>query len=304
MQRVVFMGTPDYATTILKGLLRSNDFEVVGVFTQEDKKVGRKQILTPPHIKKYILDNDLDIPIFQPKRLSEVDANKNIKSLKPDFIVVAAYGQILPLDILNIAPCINLHASILPKYRGASPIQDAIKNMEKYSGVTAMKMEEGLDCGDILGISYIKIDGMDAPSLFDKLSILASELSIKVLKEYENICAIKQNELKTNYSKKITKSDGLVVLDDAKKVYAKYLAYIFWPGIFLESGLKLKEISLLEDSSKNKGGEILSIEKEFIVVGCKKGTLKIKQVQPSSKKQMNVLDYIRGKRLGVGDSLF
>ncbi|HAC71490.1 MAG TPA: methionyl-tRNA formyltransferase, partial [Arcobacter skirrowii] len=132
------MGTPSYATEILKELLASK-YEVVGIFTQEDKPVGRKQLLTPPHIKQFCIDNSLDIPIFQPKKLKDnLVAYLSILDLKPDFIVVAAYGQILPKDILNIAPCINLHASILPNYRGASPIQEGILNDDKYLGVTSM----------------------------------------------------------------------------------------------------------------------------------------------------------------------
>jgi len=304
LQRVVFMGTPDYATTILKGLVDSSEFEVVGVFTQEDKKVGRKQILTPPHIKKYILENNLDIKIFQPKNLKGDEAVEILKELKPDFIVVAAYGQILPKKVLDIAVCINLHASILPKYRGASPIQDAIKNQDELSGVTAMLMEEGLDTGDILGISYLKIEGLNAIEVFDKLSYMASKLTIKVLSSYKSIKPIKQNELKKSYSKKITKEDGKVYFKDAKELYAKYLAYIFWPGVYLDSGLKLKDIDFIEEKSKNREGEILDIGSDFIKVGCKRGSLKIKEVQPPSKKQMNVVDYIRGKRLVVGDTLF
>ena len=127
-KRILFMGTPDYATTIFDELLK-NDFDVVAVFTQPDKPVGRKQVLTPPHIKQYCLDNHLELPIFQPEKLrGNKDIQKNIENLKPDFIIVAAYGQILPREILDIAPCINLHASLLPLYRGASPIQESVKN--------------------------------------------------------------------------------------------------------------------------------------------------------------------------------
>ena len=147
-KKIVFMGTPDYATVIFQELLESH-YEVVALFTQPDKKVGRKQILTYPHIKQFCVDNGLSLPIYQPTTLKDEKIINSIKSLNPDFIIVAAYGQILPKQILNIAPCINLHASLLPKYRGASPIQSAILNNDKYSGVTAMMMEETLDSGDI-----------------------------------------------------------------------------------------------------------------------------------------------------------
>ncbi len=298
------MGTPDYATTIFKVLVQSSDFEVVGLFTQEDKKVGRKQVLTPPHIKRFVLDEGLDIDIYQPKSLKDEKVVEILNSLKPDFIVVAAYGQILPRSVLDIAVCINLHASILPKYRGASPIQDAVKNGDRFSGVTAMLMEEGLDSGDILGISYLDIEGKDAPTVFYQLADLASTLTIDVLKNYESINPIRQNSLKKSYSKKIKKVDGKVDFTDAKRLYQKYLAYKFWPEVYLSSGLKLKDIELKDEKVPHKRGEILSMGKDFIVVGCESGELVIKSVQPNSKKQMNVVDYIRGKRLSVGDSLF
>jgi methionyl-tRNA formyltransferase len=298
------MGTPSYATNILKTLINHDSIEVVALFTQEDKPVGRKQILTPPDVKKYIIENDLDIPIFQPKKLRDEENVLKIKELNPNFIVVAAYGQILPKSILKIAPCINLHASILPKYRGASPIQDAIKNGDNFSGVTAMLMDEGLDTGDILGFSYIDIKDMDAPTLFEKLSFLASDLTVEVLLNFKKIKPLKQNPLLATYCKKIKKEDGFITFDNAKKIYQKYLAYLWWPNIFLESGLKLKKITLCESETNNKEGEILKIESESITVGCKKGSLKIFLLQPPSKKEMKAVDYLRGKRLSVGDTLF
>jgi methionyl-tRNA formyltransferase len=165
------MGTPDYATTIFKKLVESN-YELVGLFTQPDKPVGRKQILTPPHIKQYCIDENIELPIYQPLKLrGNQEARQQIIDLKPDFIIVAAYGQILPKEILNIAPCINLHASLLPKYRGASPIQEALLNDDRYTGVTSMLMEEGLDSGDILGLQYLKISPtMEVIEAFSKLS--------------------------------------------------------------------------------------------------------------------------------------
>ncbi len=301
--RVVFMGTPDYATTILKALVEDNDIEVISLITQEDKRVGRKQILTPPHTKKYILDERLDIKIFQPKTLKDESSFKYISSLKPDFIIVAAYGQILPKSILEIAPCINLHASILPKYRGASPIQSAILDQERCSGVTAMRMDEGLDTGDILAYSITNIERLNAIELFDILANLASKLTIKVLREFDTIKPLAQLDALASHSKKIKKEDGEVSFDDATRVEAKYRAFIFWPGIFLKSGLKLKEIELESENGEFKGGEILKIADDSVVVGCLRGSLKIKRVQAPSKKDVDVISYLRGKRLEVGDTL-
>ena len=223
-KRILFMGTPDYATTIFKELINS-EYKVIGLFTQPDKPVGRKQILTPPHIKQFCIDENLLIPIFQPLKLRGNEEVKNqIKSLNPDFIIVAAYGQILPKDILDIAPCINLHASLLPKYRGASPIQESLLNDDNYTGVTSMLMEEGLDSGDMLGFGYLKItSNMEVTQAFEELSKIAAKLTITTLDNFENIKPIKQNESEVSYCKKIKKEDGLVNFLDAKKLYLKYL---------------------------------------------------------------------------------
>ena len=304
-KKVLFMGTPSYATEILKELLNNKNYEVIGIFTQEDKPVGRKQVLTPPHIKQYCLENNINIPILQPKKLKDnLVAYISIKELEPDFIVVAAYGQILPKEILNLAPCINLHASILPNYRGASPIQEGILNDDEYLGVTSMLMEEGLDCGDILGYSYLKNEkNMLVSEAFTKLSNLAAKLTIITLDNYDKLKPIKQNDSSTSFCKKIKKEDGEVDFNSAKKLFSKYKAYSFWPGIFLKSELKLKDIEFVENSSQNIAGEILEIAKDYIVVGCNQGRLKIRTLQAPSKNSINSVEYIKGKRLTIGDIL-
>ncbi|MPL73606.1 Methionyl-tRNA formyltransferase [bioreactor metagenome] len=303
-KKVLFMGTPSYATEIFKKLLSSN-YEVIGLFTQPDKPVGRKQVLTPPDIKQFCIDNSINIPIFQPERLRDnLAAYLVIKELKPDFIIVAAYGQILPKEILKLAPCINLHASLLPKYRGASPIQEALLNDDNFTGVTSMFMEEGLDSGDILALQYLKITPtMEVSEAFSKLSLIAANLTITTLDNFDRLNPIKQNESKVSFCKKIKKENGLVDFSDAKNLFLKYKAYSFWPGIFLESELKLKDIELLEESSQNEAGKILDICKDYIIVGCKKGSLKIKTLQAPSKKAINSVDFVRGQRVEIGDIL-
>jgi len=301
-KRILFMGTPDYATVIFKTLLEEN-YNVVALFTQPDKPVGRKQELTPPHIKKFALDNGLSIPIYQPTTLKDNTIQNIIVDLKPDIIVVAAYGQILPREVLNIAPCINLHASLLPQYRGASPIQQSLLNDDSFSGVTAMNMDVGLDSGDILGYKYVSIDkDMVVAELFDKLAVCAAELTLETLEQYDNIEPIKQNLSLVSHCKKISKKDGLVTFDNANNLYNKYRAFKSWPDIYLESGIKIKECMLHDTISTNNIGEVLVIEDDYIIVGCKQGSIKIYSVQPSSKKQMNVVSYIRGKRLEIGDN--
>lgn len=303
-KRIVFMGTPSYATTIFAKLLE-HQFDVIALFTQGDKKVGRKQEIMPPHIKQYCLDYALELPIYQPERLRDNQEMVDIlQTLKPDFIVVAAYGQILPKAILDIAPCINLHASLLPKYRGASPIQEALLNDDTYTGVTAMLMEEGLDTGDILGFQYLKINPtLEVEEAFEKLSFIAANLTIEVLNHFEHLHPLKQNNALSTLCKKIKKEDGEVNFLDAKSLVLKYKAYSFWPGVFLSSGLKLKHVTLVDETSINQAGEILEIKHNSIIVGCGIGSIDIKSLQAPSKKEVSAGDYLRGQRLVVGDIL-
>ncbi|NVJ52944.1 MAG: methionyl-tRNA formyltransferase [Campylobacteraceae bacterium] len=303
-KRIVFMGTPDYATKIFERLLNSS-YNVVALYTQPDKPVGRKQVLTAPHIKQFCLDNSLDIPVFQPLKLrGNKEVEEEIKAFNPDFIIVAAYGQILPKEILDIAPCINLHASLLPNYRGASPIQESLLNDDEYTGVTSMLMEEGLDSGDILGLEYLKITPtMDVVEAFNKLSDIAANLTITTLDNYENINPKKQNEAEVSFCKKIKKEHGLVDFTNAKKLYLKYKAYSFWPGIFLESGLKLKDVKLVEEESLNEEGKILEINQDSVIIACKKGSIEVQTLQAPSKKAISAVDYLKGRRITIGDIL-
>ncbi len=303
-KKILFMGTPDYATRIFKELINSS-YDLIGLFTQPDKPVGRKQILTAPHIKQFCIDENIELPIFQPEKLrGNEQAVLDIKKLNPDFIIVAAYGQILPKEILDIAPCINLHASLLPKYRGASPIQESLLNDDDFTGVTSMFMEEGLDSGDILAWQYLKITPtMEVDLAFDKLSDIAAELTITTLDNFEKIQPKKQNESEVSFCKKIKKEHGLVDFSNAKALFLKYKAYSYWPGVFLSSGLKLKDIELIECNSSNTEATILQIEEDYILLGCKKGSIKIKTIQAPSKKALVSSVYIRGQRLEIGDVL-
>ena len=296
------MGTPTYAQKILQDLIKASDMEVVAVYTQPDKPVVRKKIMTPPPVKLTAIEAGIDV--FQPARLREVLVVDELLKIECDFIVVAAYGQILPKAILDHAPCINLHASILPKYRGASPIQEALLHGDKETGVTAMKMDIGLDTGDILKISKIDIDDDEmADSLFEKLTYVASDLTLDVLREYETLTALKQDDALATHCSKITKNDAQIEFKDAMAIYNRYRAFTPWPGVHLESGLKLKEIKIHSACRTFEAGKIVEINKDHIVVGCTLGSLKIMRVQPESKNEMDVLSYCNGKRLKVDDIL-
>ncbi len=299
---VIFMGTPDYAKSILQKLIDTEDINVVAVYTQPDKPVGRKKIMTPPEVKVLAQENGIDV--YQPNRLRDETTVEDILKIDCDYIVVAAYGQILSRAILDHAPCINLHASILPYYRGASPIQQTLLNGDKESGVTAMLMEEGLDTGDILKISKVDVsDDEMVENLFNRLTDVASELTVDVLKNFESYTPKAQNDSISTHCTKITKADGKIEFNDALSLYNKYRAFTPWPGIYLESGLKLKKISLEDKNSVNNMGEILAIDKDSIVVGCSKGSIRIFKLQPQSKKEMESVSYINGKRLIVEDIL-
>lgn len=303
--KIVFMGTPSYATTILDALCHEDDIEIVLLVTQQDKPVGRKQILTPPHTKAWVLENGLHVEIYQPKTLRTTEAYEKIASLKPDFIVVAAYGQILPKAILDVAPCINLHASLLPKYRGASPIQSSLLANDIYTGVTSMLMEEGLDTGAMLGFSYLKTNDDNASILFEKLAQIAAKLTLKTLKNFHQLSPIQQIDANASHCKKIKKEDGLVSFEmqSAQEIDTKFKALTPWPGLFLDFGLKLLDMQLISRTQKGVQGTIYALHKGGVEIACKEGALMLKSVQPFSKSPMNALDYIRGKRLSVGDIL-
>ncbi|ALF47150.1 methionyl-tRNA formyltransferase [Campylobacter concisus] len=298
---VVFMGTPDYAVRILRHLKEAG-FNIKAIFTQPDKPVGRKQILTPSEVKIYAQNELVGVPVFTPNTLKDESVVAELKAFEPKFIVVAAYGKILPRSVLDVATCINLHASILPKYRGASPIQSAILAGEKQTGVTAMLMDTGLDTGDMLDFIYTPCESKMSSELFNELGELGGELIVKVLKNFENLKPQKQDDAQATHCKKISKSDGLFSFDeDVGQIYNKFRALTPWPGIYLESGLKI--LSLEPSEKSGKSGEILSVEKDHVVVACKGGAVKIYEFQEPSKKSTNAKAYINGKRLSVGDKI-
>jgi methionyl-tRNA formyltransferase len=300
--KVIFMGTPDYASRILERLIAEESIEIVAAYTQPDKPVGRKKVMTPPPVKTAALESG--IPVYQPERLREEAVVEQLREIPCDYIVVAAYGQILPQSVLDHAPCINLHASILPQYRGASPIQQTLLNGDKETGVTAMLMDAGLDTGDIIKIEWIAVgDDEMVATLFDRLTELAAGLTVDVLEHFNDYEPVPQEDAFATHCKKISKADGEVAFDHAAAIYNRYRAFTPWPGIYLASGLKLKKMSLESASGAHAPGAILQVEDDSVVVGCGEGSLRLYAVQPPSKKEMAAVDYLNGKRLGVADLL-
>ncbi|WP_104760781.1 methionyl-tRNA formyltransferase [Helicobacter cetorum] len=301
--RIVFMGTPFFAKVALEALLKTKEFEIVGLFTQIDKPFGRKKELKMPETKAYLIENYFNIPIFQPEKLGieEIDILKN---LKPDFIVVVAYGKLLPKGVLEIAPCINLHASLLPKYRGASPIHEMLLNDDEIYGISTMLMDLEMDSGDILEtFSFKREHYLDLETLSLELAYKGRELLIHTLKNFTSITPKTQEHTLATFCKKITKNDGLVTFKDAKNLFLKSLAFKSWPQVFLESGLKLLEIELIEEIKAHVEGEILNISEQGVIIGCLKGSVKIARLQAVGKQPLKAKDYLNGKRLKVGDKL-
>ncbi len=300
--KIIFMGTPDYAVRILDVLISDTAIDVVAVYTQPDKPVGRKKVLTPPPVK--VLAVTHNIALYQPERLRDVRVVETLEQIACDFIVVAAYGQILPKAVLKHAPCINLHASILPKYRGASPIQQALLNGDTETGITAMLMDEGLDTGAILDIERIQVSSDEMlETLFDRLTSLAAQMTPKVLKSFNTLIPKIQDDTKASYCKKITKADGEVTFDDAQTLYNQYRAYTPWPGVYLHSGLKLKVMTFENNNAHLKSGEILQIDTHSALISTYHGEVRIFTVQPPSKKEMGIVDYLNGARLSIADTL-
>ena len=302
IKNIVYMGTPQYAQMILQTLLDAEDMNISLVLTQPDRPVGRKKVLTAPPVKTLALMHEIEV--LQPEKLSEKGIAEKIEAAKPDYIVVAAFGQLLPKSILKIAPCLNLHASLLPQYRGASPVQQSLLNGDAYSGVTSMWMEEGLDSGPTLGYTYFKIpEEMRLHGLMAQLSKDACMLTLETIRNFESIEPLPQIRANASYCRKIRKSDGEITFEDAGMLYNKYRAFEGWPGIFTAEGLKIIEMTLIEREKGHRSAEILSVEEHSIVLGCKKGSVRIMTLQPVSKKAMDAKSYLLGRGLKVGDLL-
>lgn len=304
---VIFMGTPDFAVPCLEKLIEKHN--VIAVFSQPDKPVGRKQILTPPAVKKCANEHKIDV--FQPNSLKDNDIIKQIEDMNADIIVVVAYGKILPKRVLEAAKygCINVHASLLPKYRGAAPIQWSVINGDKETGVTIMQMDEGLDTGDILLVKKTNID-VDETSeeLFDRLSLIGADALIESLADIEkgNINPVSQCEKDSSYAQKITKAISSVDWNKtAFEVHNLVRGLQTWPCA--QTTLNNKNIKIhktvLSDIKGGKAGEIIDNNKKLIV-SCGDGRcVEILELQPDGKKRMDTKSFLAGNNVTVGTIL-
>ena len=298
---IVFMGTPDFAVPTLERLCQS-EHNVKAVFTQPDKPVGRKQIMTPPDVKVYA--EKYGLKVFQPTSLKDDNSYKEIKELDPDVIVVVAYGKILPKNVLDIPRfgCVNVHGSLLPKYRGAAPIQQAVLNGDKVTGVTTMYMGEGLDTGDILLTKETEIgENETSAELFDRLAVMGADLLIDTLSKLSSITPVKQDESMATYTSKITKE--LCPIDWSLKnteIHNKVRGLQTWPvAVSTLNGKDIKIHSTLLCDKQGRAGEIISTDP--LTVACGEGSLIIKELQLSGKKRMDSKSFLLGHKLTTGD---
>ncbi|MDY0132329.1 MAG: methionyl-tRNA formyltransferase [Desulforegulaceae bacterium] len=302
--KIIFMGTPEFAAVPLKAL-KNQGFNICLAVTQPDRKKGRGKKLLPPPVKTKALE--LGIEVFQPEKIKEPESIKKLESYSPDFLVVAAYGQILPkkvLDIPKFAP-INIHASILPFYRGASPIQHVILNMEKETGITTMFMDEGLDTGDILHIEKTKISKNDTTkTLHDRLSILGADSIIYTLKNFNQIKRQKQDDKLSTYAPLLKKKDGHINWkESADKIEAKIRAFDPWPGTFTfldDNRLKVFSVEKTSNQSSATPGTIVNTEETRLIVSSGDFDLMIKEIQPAGKKKMTAAQFLKGYDISQG----
>ena len=303
--KLIFMGTPDFAVPCLECLIEAG-YDIPAVFTQPDKPVGRKQILTPPDVKVCALKHNLTV--YQPDSMRGEEAMDVIRRIDPDAIIVAAYGKIFPKEVLDYPKygCINVHGSLLPKYRGAAPIQWAVINGEKETGVTIMQMNEGIDTGDILLRRAIPVDIDDtAESMFDKLSSLGGETLVEALEMLERgeLTAEKQDESLSSHAPMLNKSisqidwskSGMAVHNLVRGLYSWPIAYTMF------GGKKLKIIKTSPCDKSGEAGTVISLDP--LTVACGEGSVIIRELQLEGKKRMDSKSFLIGHRMCVGDRL-
>ena len=301
--RIVFMGTPDFALPSLQRLI-DDGHTIAAVYCQPDKPQGRHFALTPPPVKTLALSHA--IPVCQPVTLKDPAAQQELAAFAPELIVVAAYGKILPPAVLALPPrgCINVHGSILPRYRGAAPIQWAVINREAESGVTIMRMAEGLDTGDMLLVKKTPI-GPDetAGELFDRIAQLGAEALSEAISRFDTLCAVPQDNALACWARPLTKADGEIDwAEDRDAVYARIRGVTPWPGAFTFFAGKRLKIHRAAPGAQAAGagqlpGVLCALEDGDPVVACAAGTIRLLEVQPEGGRRMTGAEFVRGQRM-------
>jgi methionyl-tRNA formyltransferase len=298
--RLVFAGTPDFAATALKALI-ADGHTIVGVYSQPDRPAGRGRKLQPSPVKQVALDHE--IPVFQPETLKTPEAKKQLADLNPDVMIVAAYGLILPKAVLDIPThgCMNIHASLLPRWRGAAPIQRAIAAGDDETGITIMQMDEGLDTGAMLLKSLTAIDDSDTGgSLHDRLAELGGNAIIKALELLQKgeLTGEPQNDELACYASKLSKTEGHIDwATDATVIERLVRAFNPWPGTYTDLGdqrIRIHEARALVTTSDGLPGTVIQRDREGIDIACGNGTLRITRLQLPGSRAQSVNDLING----------
>ncbi len=298
--RLVFAGTPDFAATALKALI-ADGHTIVGVYSQPDRPAGRGRKLQPSPVKQVALDHE--IPVFQPETLKTPEAQKQLADLNPDVMIVAAYGLILPKAVLDIPThgCLNIHASLLPRWRGAAPIQRAIAAGDDETGITIMQMDEGLDTGAMLLKSLTAIDDSDTGgSLHDRLAELGGNAIIKALELLQKgeLTGEPQNDELACYASKLSKTEGHIDwATDATVIERLVRAFNPWPGTYTDLGdqrIRIHEARALVTTSDGLPGTVIQRDREGIDIACGNGTLRITRLQLPGSRAQSVNDLING----------
>jgi len=308
--RIVFMGTPDFAVPSLRALITSGE-DIIAVVTQPDKPKGRGKHLTPPPVKELALKHN--IPVLQPEKIRDAVFINTIRKFSPDIIVVVAYGKILPKDILDIPPkgCINVHASLLPKYRGAAPINRAIINGERETGVTTMLMDEGMDMGNMLLSERMEIKDNDTASdVHDRLKDIGAGLLMKTINGIKAgaVAPLPQDNSQASYAPVLKKEDGRIDWTmGAAEIRNLIRGMDPWPGAYTRwEGMQIKVFRakvLPEGRAAEQAGTILNVSADGICVATGRGTLVITELQPENRDRMIVSEFIKGYRIGKGQIL-
>lgn len=304
--RIVFMGTPDFAVPSLQALIDAGH-DVCAVYTQPDKPQGRKQILTAPPVKTLALEHD--IPVFQPNTLKNEDEQARLRELAPEVIIVVAYGKLLPKAVLDIPPhgCINVHGSLLPRWRGAAPIQWAVIAGDEMAGVTTMQMAEGLDTGDMLLTYETKVGEKEtAGELFDRLAQSGAELLTETLVKLDEITPRPQDDAQSCYAHMLDKQ--MAVIDWSKSAHeidCLIRGLNPWPiALTTLSGERLKVFAAEKAAGNGEPGTVLEADpKKGLTVACGEGALKLTEIQLVGGKRMKATDFLRGHAIEVGTKL-
>ncbi len=307
--RIVFMGTPEFSANVLRALCE-NGHTPLAVVTRADKPAGRGNSLKMSEVKKYALEQGLEV--LQPEKLSEEGFFSRLTELAPDIIVVVAYGRILPESVLKLPRygCINAHASLLPLYRGAAPMQRAIMDGQSETGVTVMKMDKGLDTGDMIMKLTTPITDLDTlETVHDRLSELSGEGILKVLEQIENGTAVyeKQDDSLASYAAKIMPEDEIIDFsrssDELSRQIRALTPFPIAHCVFREKRIKITSAVSLPntDTSSYSAGEIISFSSKGILVACGEGAINILGVFPESKRRMSASDFINGAKLTKGE---